>query len=67
LGIYAWAARGSACGRVGARDGRAIARAELPNERSEQDSRAPKAHRRGYTPLRDESMRRYVEVAVTSA
>ena len=51
----------------GARNGRAFARVEPLNERSEQDSRAPQAHRRRYTPQRDQSVRRYVEVDVTGA
>jgi len=53
-----------------ARQGHAMAvhlHEQSPQKRSEQDSRAPQAHRRCRTPQRDESMHRSVEVAVTSA
>jgi len=40
---------------------------QSPKMSGQQDSRAPQAHRRRYTPQCDESTRNSVEVAVTSA
>jgi len=67
LGNYASAACGSACGRVRGTRWPCICTSRAPKMSGQQNSRAPQAHRRRYTPKRDESMRNSVEVAVTSA